>query len=292
MVFVDPTHSVERVCQGLDYGLEELESEMLKDNVQLKNLYVYSDCAAGDQKNKYFLYHLTELEIQYGEWLRCRYFNRPGNHNKFSFDSAAGLWKPKYFKAALNNKNSALQWAKGGLTNSGTDQLMEIKKFLNNSSCLWQKMGKDVTTTVRKTIFLPQLSKTERFVPYDAKGISKNFAFATIGFHKIAQRHLLNLSDACLEKAFTSTPELTSDEIFCRSWDIVDLSTAAYPLLTTPNKDHRIRGKFARDGKLKAPLRFTLLFTKQSWAAVSMVARNRKRQHDVISSSSSEEKSD
>ena len=25
MIFVDPTHSVKRVCQGLDHGLEELE---------------------------------------------------------------------------------------------------------------------------------------------------------------------------------------------------------------------------------------------------------------------------
>ena len=91
MVFVDPTHSVERVCQGLDYGLAELEAEMLKDNVQLKNLYVYSDCAAGDQKNKYFLCHLSELKTLDGKWLPCRYFNRPGNHNKFTFDSAAGL---------------------------------------------------------------------------------------------------------------------------------------------------------------------------------------------------------
>ena len=47
MPFVDPTHSVERVCQGLDYGLEELESEMFKESVVLKNLYVYSDCAPG-----------------------------------------------------------------------------------------------------------------------------------------------------------------------------------------------------------------------------------------------------
>ena len=102
----------------------------------------------------------------------------------------------------------------------------------------------------------------------------------------------MNLSVACLEKAFESTPELTSDEIFCGTWDIVDLSTAAFPQLTTPNQAHRIRGKFARDGKLKARLRFTPLFTKQSRAAVSMMARNKKRKHNVIPTSSSEEKSD
>ena len=89
---------------------------MSLDNVKLKNLYIYSDCAPGDQKNKYFLCHLSELETKDGEWLLCRYFNRPGNHNKFVFDSEAGLWKHKYFKAALNHKNKKLQWAKGGLT--------------------------------------------------------------------------------------------------------------------------------------------------------------------------------
>ena len=40
MVFVDPSHSVEHVCQGLDYGLDELESHMSLDKVKLKNLYI------------------------------------------------------------------------------------------------------------------------------------------------------------------------------------------------------------------------------------------------------------
>ena len=40
MIFVDPSHSVERVCQGLDFGLKELEHEIAKENVQLENLYV------------------------------------------------------------------------------------------------------------------------------------------------------------------------------------------------------------------------------------------------------------
>ena len=112
MVFVDPSHSVERVCQGLDYGLLELESHMSLDNVKLKNLYIYSDCAPGDQKNKYFLCLLSDLETKDGEWLPSRYFNRAGNHNKFVFDSEAGLWKHKYFKAAfiIKIRSCGLRW--------------------------------------------------------------------------------------------------------------------------------------------------------------------------------------
>ena len=167
---------------------------MLKDNVKLRNLYVYSDCAPGDQKNKYFLYHLSEHERNDGQWLPCRYFNRPGNHNKFSFDSEAGLWKLKQFNSALNEKYKELQWLKGGLTTGGEDQLKDIEKFMNNPSSQWQKIGKGATTTVRKTIYLPHLIKTERMEPYPVTGISKNYAFGTISFHKVAQRHLMSVS--------------------------------------------------------------------------------------------------
>ena len=97
MVFTDPTHSTERICQGLDQGLQELEHDMAADEVQLRNLYLYSDCAAGDQKNKYFICHISELVTTKGDWIPVRYFQRPANHNKFDFDSEGGLFKLKYF---------------------------------------------------------------------------------------------------------------------------------------------------------------------------------------------------
>ena len=53
------------------------------------------------------------------DWLPVRYFQRPGNHNKFDFDSDGALFKMKYFLAARDSKNKTLQWSKGGLTNGG-----------------------------------------------------------------------------------------------------------------------------------------------------------------------------
>ena len=160
---------------------------------------------------------------------------------------------------------------------------------MNDHKSQWQKIGKGATTTVRKTICLPHLEKTERMEPYPVKGISKNYAFATIGFHKVAQRHLMSLSDICLQQAFIGTPELTKDERFCGTWDIVDLSTDAYPQLVTPNLAYRIRGKHMRDGKLKKPLRFTPLFTKNARKAVTLT-KKKLRQQEL--DESSDEKSD
>ena len=276
MVFVNPTHCTERICQALDCGLQELEKEMMKDKVQLKNLYPYSDCAPGDQKNKFFLYHISEMATLSGKWLPVRYFQRPGNHNKFDFDSDGTLFKMKYFLAARDPKNKSLQWSKGGLTHGGKDQLKAIVKYMNNPTSAWQKIGYTAKTTVRKAIFLSRLSNTKRFTPFDCKGISKNYAFVTIGYHKIAQRHLMNLSDDCLSKAFSKTPDLTMDEQFCGSWDNVDLSKDAYPHLTGLNMAHRIKSKYERDGKLLLPLRFTPLFTTKARQAVATKLGKRK----------------
>ena len=204
-------------------------------------------------------------------------FNRPGNHNKFVFDSEAGLWKRKYSKFALNQNNTTLQWAKGGLTNGGENQLKAIANFMNDPLCSWQKTRNDIVFTVRKTIVLPHIKNIKRFEPYAVTGISKNYAFATIGFHKVAQRHLMNLSDSCLRQAFNRTPEDRHDESVCGSWDTVDLSTSAFPRLSEPNKAHRIQGKYARDGGLVKSLRFTPLFNKEARIAVTRVKRKRRR---------------
>ena len=136
--------------------------------------------------------------------------------------------------------------------------MIEIVNYMNNPNCSWQKIGK------------------------------KN-ALATIGFHKIAQRHLMNLSDICLRKAFIETPELTSYETFCGTWDSVDLSTSAFPRLLEPNKAYRIRGKFERHGMLEKPIRFTPPFSKEARKAVSRIKRKRKV-YSIFSES--DEKSD
>ena len=69
----------------------------------------------------------------------------------------------------------------------------------------------------------------ERFTPFNCTDISKNYAFAIIGYHKIVQRHLMNLSDECLLKAFCRTPNSTPDEQYCGAWDNVDLSKDSFP---------------------------------------------------------------
>ena len=281
MVFVNPTHCTERICQALDCGLQELELEMRKDNVQLKNIYLYSDCSPGDQKNRFFLYHISEMVTLQNDWLPVRYFQRPGNHNKFDFDSDGALFKMKYFLAARDPKNKTLQWSKGGLTNGGKEQLKAIVKYMNSPTSAWQKIGKSAKTTVRKAICLSNLTNIKRFTPFGCKGISKNYAFATIGYHKIAQRHLMNLSDECLAKAFSNTPEMNRDEQFCGFWDYVDLSDDSYPPLTGLNKAHRIKSKYERDGNLLLPLRFTPLFTTKARRAVGSKIRKRIRPRPI-----------
>ena len=77
----------EWICQALDCGLDVLQLELAKDGVQLKNLYLYSVCAANDQKNTFFLCHISDLATLEGRSLPVRYFQRRANHNKFDFDS-------------------------------------------------------------------------------------------------------------------------------------------------------------------------------------------------------------
>ena len=212
LMFTDTTHCTKRICQGLDFALVELQNIMLSDGIELKNLYLYSDCAVGDQKNKYFVCHISELLNVNSQWIPVRYFQRPANHNKFDFDSEGGLFKLKYFLAARDSANKTLQWARGGLKNGGLSQLHAIAKFMNAPTSSWQQIGDSAKTSIRKAIVLPSLDTKHQYNPFQCKGISTNYAIATIGYHKVVQRHLMNLRDECLLKAFDRTPELTSDE--------------------------------------------------------------------------------
>ena len=175
---------------------------------------------------------------------------KDGNHNKFDFDSDGALFKMKYFLAARDSKNKTLQWSKDGLTNGGQEQIKAIVKYMNSPTPAWHKIGKSAKTTVRKAIFLSNLSNIKRFTPFGCKYFSKNYAFATKGYHKIEQRHLMNLSNECFAKAFSSTPEISRNEQFCGFQDNVDLSYDSYPPVTALNKAHQIKSKYERDGNL------------------------------------------
>ena len=65
MVFVNLTHYTERICQVLDCGLQEPDLEMRKDNVQLMNLYLYSDCFPGDQQKKHVFFFLYTIYLKW-----------------------------------------------------------------------------------------------------------------------------------------------------------------------------------------------------------------------------------
>ena len=41
LMFTDTTDCTKRICQGLDFALVELQSIMLSDGIELKNLYLY-----------------------------------------------------------------------------------------------------------------------------------------------------------------------------------------------------------------------------------------------------------
>ena len=135
--------------------MEELEKRMEEDGVKLKNLHVYSDCAPGDQKNRFFVYHLSELLNKHKEWIPVRYFQRPGNHNKWDFDSAGGFFKRVYLRAALNPTNKTLQWTI--LEDNGVIQLKEIVKFMNSGKCRWKVIMQKAKTVFRKAILLPDI---------------------------------------------------------------------------------------------------------------------------------------
>ena len=54
-LFAEVTHSTERIAQGLDCALTELEYVMEKDGIQITGLYKYSNCSPADQKNIFFI---------------------------------------------------------------------------------------------------------------------------------------------------------------------------------------------------------------------------------------------
>ena len=72
----------------------------------------------------------------------------------------------KYFLAARDSKNKTLQWSKGGLTNGGKEQLKAIVNYMNSPTSAWQKIGKSAKTTVRKAIFLSNLTNIKQFTPF------------------------------------------------------------------------------------------------------------------------------
>ena len=277
-LFADITHSTERISQGLDFALAELEDVMEKDGIEITGLYIYSDCSPADQKNKFFIHHLTELLSSKApfNWIPFRYFQRPGYHNKFDFDSEGGLFKKFLFQASLNSVHSEhLNFTQ--LEDGGQVQLLRIAKFMNSKLSRWQHISDRATTTIRKSLVLPTLDylNHQRAKVNDIKGISRNFAFAGVGYHKVWQRALMNLSDECLKVAFSGTPKASQDESFCGRWDNIDLEADAYPRLGTPNEAYRIRGAYERDGHLIKSARFTPIYSKLARKQVSFTIKTK-----------------
>ena len=128
IVFVNPLHNTNRAMQALDIGLMELQKDMSSDHIIIKNLYVYTDCAPGDQKNRFMLSHLSQVLNKHNEWVPVRYFQRPAGHNKFDFDSEGGLWKRFYFKCALIFDELQFTHYK----NFGISLLKNIVAFMNS----------------------------------------------------------------------------------------------------------------------------------------------------------------
>lgn len=81
--------------------MEELKKTIDSDIKYPTRLLVYTDCAGGDQKNKYFLNHLSMFRSN-NPWSRAFrrkyqlpiiYFQKPADHNKWSSTQRAGCGK-------------------------------------------------------------------------------------------------------------------------------------------------------------------------------------------------------
>ena len=146
---------------------------------------------------------------------------------------------------------------------------------MNSKRSRWQHITDRAATTVRKVIVLQPLDylNHERAKIHNINGMSKNYAFAGVGFHKVWQRPLMNLSDKCLKIAFRGTPKEDRDENFCGRWDNVDLEANAYPQLSSPNEAYRIRGVNARDGHLTKPARFTPIYNNLARKKISFTIK-------------------
>ena len=131
---------------------------MEKDGIKITGLYIYSDCSPADQKNKFFIHQLTELLSSKApfNWIPFRYFQRPGYHNKFNFDSKGGLFKKFLFQASMNSVHTEhLNFTQ--LEDGGQVQLLRIAKFMNSKLSRWQHISDRATTTIRKSLVLPTL---------------------------------------------------------------------------------------------------------------------------------------
>ena len=212
LTFSNAKHNSERAQQCFDKGMEMVKTNLDKEGVKPVNMYVYTDCCPGDQKIRFFLTHFscfhennpwsrevkqTYLASRYN--IPIQFFQKPGNHNKWDFDSDAGLWKSEYLRAALNKSNTDLQWITTIHENDheksflleDDSHLKVIVDFMNGDSInpgsgKWLLPSRNAVTCIRRTLDVPdapdvpvEYLNVTRNTVWPLKGMASRYCFAT-----------------------------------------------------------------------------------------------------------------
>ena len=260
VIFKDYKHSTSRAIQSFSLCIKKLIPILRGDDIELKSLIVYSDNAGGDQKNRFMMDFFSCFSIHekgIPRRVTIRYFQRPADHNKWLFDSEGGLFKRCYLKAALNRKNTALQWNDIGGRNTD-HHLRVIRDFMNGSvGTDWYNFGKrkGSSTFWKECVYDGDVKKSvRRSVKYFLPKTMSNFCFYSANEdHKMVFRHLPCFCIECLK--YYKTPNCANLD-FCGEWTPHDFMDDV-PTFTSPNKTERVGGKFPRDRKFKYSLRHT-----------------------------------
>ena len=61
LTFSNAKHNSARAQQCFDIGMESLKTDLDKEGIKPVNIFVYTDCCPGDQKNRFFLTHFSSF---------------------------------------------------------------------------------------------------------------------------------------------------------------------------------------------------------------------------------------